>query len=137
MAWTLSRRAAFPVFIAATLACTASNGHTEDGTAPPAVQTGSPDLQQIDHLTPRRDFTGPAPTRFEWTVAKGANEYAIGLWNESDMMVWRQAGISEPSVEYPKDYPLEPGTYYWSVTGLRDGEPIAHSGLSAFVVLPK
>jgi hypothetical protein len=52
-------------------------------------------------------------------------------------MVWRQSGLRQPSVEFPKDNPLEPGTYYWSVTGLREGQPIAHSGLSAFVVMPQ
>jgi hypothetical protein len=128
-------RATVVMLIAICLACTSSRGQTESSadSAPPVSGSQS---QLIEHLTPRRDFTGPAPTRFEWTAAKGANEYAIGMWNEADTMVWRQSGLREPAVEFPKGNPLEPGTYYWSVTGLRDGEPIAHSGLSAFVVMP-
>ena len=132
----LLHRSTVATLIVIGLACTSSRGQTESApqSSPPAGRT---EQQLIDHLTPRRDFTGPAPTRFEWSAAKGANEYAIGLWNESDTMVWRQSGIAQTSVEYPKDYPLEPGTYYWSVTGLHDGQPIAHSGLSAFVVMAK
>jgi hypothetical protein len=128
------RRATVVVMIAIGLACMPSRGQSESN-ADPGAAANNTQPQLIDHLTPRRDSTGPAPTRFEWTAATGADEYAIGLWNEADTMVWRQAGLSATSVPFPKDYPLEPGTYYWSVTGLRGGEPIAHSGLSAFVVL--
>jgi hypothetical protein len=129
-------RATAVILIAVGLACTSSIGQTES--APGSAQaSGSDQPPLIDHVTPRRDFTGPAPTRFEWTAVKDADEYAIGLWNEVDTMVWRQSGLRQPSVEFPKDNPLEPGTYYWSVTGLREGQPIAHSGLSAFVVMPQ
>jgi hypothetical protein len=119
------------------LACTSSRGQSEtlQQSAPPSSGSSS-ESQLIEHVTPRRDSTGPAPARFEWTAIDDANEYAIGMWNEADTMVWRQSGLAEPAVEFPEDNPLEPGTYYWSVTALRDGQPIAHSGLSAFVVMP-
>jgi hypothetical protein len=133
MSRTLSRPVVFAALVL-TLACTSSGVQTE--AAPPQEQTGSRGQALIDHVTPRRDFTGPAPTKFEWTAAAGADEYAIGVWNESDMMVWRQAGIPQPSVGLPAEIVLEPGTYYWSIVGLREGQPIAQSGLSAFVVMP-
>lgn len=131
----LSRPAVVLALVVTTLACTSSDVQSEGAPqeSPPASKS---DAQLIDHVTPRRDFTGPAPTRFEWTAAKGADEYAIGLWNESDTMLWRQAGLRETSVAVPEEVPLEPGTYFWSVVGLRDGRPIAESGLSAFVVMP-
>lgn len=123
------------VALALGVACTSSRSHGESVTqSAPASNSHEP--QFIDHVTPRRDSTGPTPARFEWTSVEGANEYALALWNEADTMVWKHTGIREPRVEFPKDNQLEPGTYYWSVTALRDGQPIAHSGLSAFVVLP-
>ena len=121
--------------LAVGVACTSSRQQSES-VAQTAAPPASHEQQLIDHLIPRRDSTGRTPARFEWTSIQGANEYAIGLWNEADTMVWRQSGLSEASVEFPKDNPIEPGTYYWSVTALRDGQPIAHSGLSAFVVMP-
>jgi len=38
------------------------------------------------------------------------------------------------SVARPDDVNFEPGTYFWSVSALRNGEELADSGLSAFVV---
>jgi hypothetical protein len=116
------------------LACT-SSAESEAVPQQPAPPPGKSDVLVIDHITPRRDFTGPAPTRFEWTPVAGADEYAIGLWNESDTLVWRQGGIEQAGVSVPEELSLEPGTYYWSVVGVKDGRPIAESGLSAFVVL--
>lgn len=133
---TLSRRSVLAGCVVVTLACTSSPAQTE-GVPQEATPPSKADAQLIDHVTPRRDFVGPAPARFEWTAATGADEYAIGLWNESDTMLWRQAGLREPAAMIPKEVELEPGTYFWSVVGLREGRPIAESGLSAFVVMPR
>ena len=35
-----------------------------------------------------------------------------------------------------EDVPLEPGTYFWSISALREDNQIAESGLAAFVVRP-
>lgn len=88
----------------------------------------------IDHIAPRRDSTGPRPATFEWTGVPGADQYAIGMWNEVDRMMWSQSGITKTTVELPKELVLDFGTYFWSVTALRDGHPIADSGLAAFVI---
>ena len=52
----------------------------------------------------------------------------------SDVLVWRQNNIPTNSVETPEDVQLDPGTYFWSVSALREGRELADSGLSAFVV---
>ena len=113
-------------------------------THPGAAQQASPSssasrgtasaAQRLDHVMPARDSVGSAPKTFTWTVVQGADSYAIGIWNEVDVMVWRQNNIPTNSVTRPDDVPLEPGTYFWSVSALRNGEEIADSGLSAFVV---
>jgi len=77
---------------------------------------------------------GPAPTRFAWTAIDGADLYAIGIWNEVDVLIWRQDNIASSSVTLPDTVQLEPGTYFWAVSALREGSQIAESGLAAFVV---
>jgi len=44
--------------------------------------------------------------------------------------------MSEPIIAQKSPYvqKVEPGTYFWSVSALRNGEELADSGLSAFVV---
>ena len=75
-----------------------------------------------------------SPSRFVWTKIDGADSYSIGVWNEVDMLVWRQNNIATTSVTVPEDVRLEPGTYFWSVSALREGQQVAESGLAAFVV---
>jgi hypothetical protein len=104
-----------------------------DSSATTSPKEGRPPT--IDHLLPPRDSTGAIPPLFAWTEFAGADRYAIGLWNEVDVMVWRRDDVRTSSVEWPADLRVEPGTYYWSVTALRDDRPVAESGLSAFVVL--
>ena len=128
-----SCRALVAALVVFSLACTSS---AQSDTASPQAPPNKSDAQLIDHIAPRRDSSGPPPAKLEWTAAKGADEYAIGLWNESDTLVWRQGGITEPTIPMPTELALEPGTYYWSVVGVKEGRPIAESGLSAFVVLP-
>lgn len=90
---------------------------------------------RLDHLMPARDSQGSLPKRFEWTAVPGADEYSIGVWNEIDMLVWRHDRIAETSF-VPTDLELAPGTYFWTISALKDGDEIASSGLSAFVVRP-
>lgn len=100
-----------------------------------AAQAQDPTRSQIiDHVSPARDSQGKAPKLFSWTAVRGADSYSIGVWTEVDQLLWRQNNIPTTSVERPEDVKLEPGTYFWSVSALRDGQQIAESGLSAFVV---
>lgn len=96
---------------------------------------GGASSPRLDHLIPVRDSQGSLPTRFEWTAVPGATSYSIGVWNEVDMMIWRHDKIETNSF-VPTDLRLEPGTYFWTISALRDGDEIAASGLSAFVVRP-
>ena len=143
----LSRRAfarQLPVLGAAgfALAC-AAPADTRDvsasaGDTPPAPTAtqggGGQGVHVIDHVSPRRDFVGGQPGRFAWSAAPGADRYAIGVWNEVDRLIWRQDDVSGTSIDRPAGFDLEPGTYFWSVTGLQQGREIARSGLAAFVV---
>jgi hypothetical protein len=117
--------------VAVAVACTAPPGR---GEAPqPTAQPGGGGVT-LDHLVPARDSVGGIPTRFEWTAVEGADEYAIGVWSEVDVLVWRQGDLHEPSVAWPAEIQLEPGTYFWAVVALRQGRSLADSGRSAFVV---
>ena len=91
-------------------------------------------MPTIEHVTPARDSVGPAPKRFEWTPVKGAESYAIGVWSEVDVLWWRADNIPTNSVAWGGERPLEPGTYFWSVTAVRGDRAIADSGLAGFVV---
>lgn len=91
-------------------------------------------LPTIDHVAPARDSVGAPPLRFEWTAAQGAEQYAIGVWDDVDRLIWRADRIQGTSVDLPKDVELVFGTYFWSVIALNDGRPVAESGRSAFVV---
>lgn len=115
--------------ITAATACTPSAAR--NGGAP--AQTGARG-RNVDHILPARDSIGAAPTRFTWTAIDGADLYAIGIWNEVDVLVWRQDNITSTSVTLPDEVRLEPGTYFWAVSALREGSQIAESGLAAFVV---
>jgi hypothetical protein len=110
----------------------------------PAVQTlavgitraaGEQGTPSIRHLVPEPDSSGEAPKRFEWTPVKGADRYAISVFNEIDTTVWEQDDMREPRVDWPKDLRVDTGTYFWVVAALKDDRPIAQSGRAAFVVL--
>src|SRR5262245_54220948 len=123
------------VVAAVAVSCTHPGGSqhaTPSAVAPPRGNLAG--SQRLDHVTPARDSVGSAPRTFSWTVVQGADSYSIGVWNEVDVLVWRQNNIPTNSVTRPDDVPLEPGTYFWSVSALRNGEEVADSGLSAFVV---
>lgn len=96
---------------------------------------GGASAPKLDHVMPARDSQGSLPKRFEWTPVAGADSYSIGIWNEVDMLIWRKDQIPTNSFE-PTDLRLDPGTYFWTISALKDGEEIAASGLSAFVVRP-
>lgn len=89
----------------------------------------------IAHLVPRPDFVGPTPTRLEWSAAAGVETYTLKVENEIEIPVFDQEGITGTSVPWPKEARLEPGTYYWRISGIKGGRIVADSGRAAFVVL--
>jgi hypothetical protein len=91
-------------------------------------------VETIDHVSPARDSVGKMPKLFQWTAAKDAEEYSIGIWNEVDRLVWRRDHITATSTPFPEEMEMEPGTYFWTVAALKGGQQIADSGLAAFVV---
>lgn len=99
----------------------------------PSGQTASAD-QMIEHITPRRDSVGSLPEKFEWTAVPKADRYALGIWTEFDVLVFSQENLTSNSLVWPPENKLDMGTYFWSVTALRQGRPIAESGLAAFVI---
>lgn len=137
------QRAALAVLASATFAC--AHGAAGQGSTQPVrgVQAVNAQLEgqagkapRLDHLIPSRDSQGSVPKLFEWTAVPGADSYSIGVWNEVDMLLWRQDRIATNSYDSSQTLRLEPGTYFWAVSALREGEEIAASGLSAFVVRP-
>ena len=125
----ISRWAAIVAVVVIGLACAGPDSDTR-AESPAATADQAP---LIDHLSPRRDSVGGVPTYFEWTKIEKADRYHISLWNDVDLMVWRQ-NVHETRVEWPKGEPLEPGTYFWAVSAFSGDRPIAESGRAAFVV---
>jgi len=92
-------------------------------------------LLTIDPVVPRRDFTGAQPDRFEWTAVKSADHYAIGVFNEVDVILWRNDDVAGNSIPWPTGLKLDGGTYFWSVTALQGERVIGDSGRTAFVIM--
>ena len=101
---------------------------------PPPADVAAITTQPIDHVVPKRDFVGPAPTRLEWTLVEGADSYHVTVVTEIDSVVLEHAGARSPSMAWPSEIRLEPGTYFWRVVARRGGRAIADSGRAAFVV---
>jgi hypothetical protein len=114
------------------LACVSREGAADAST--PSAQSAPIERIQIQHLVPRPNFVGPLPVRLEWTAAAGVDFYEIGVENEIEIPVFDQGGITTTSVPWPKEAKVEPGTYYWRITGYKDGRLVADSGRAAFVV---
>src|SRR5436190_19816218 len=122
------------LFVLLSLACA-------PGSSAPAAETPAPvevaaiQKLQIEHVTPRRDYVGPLPTKLEWTAADGVDSYAISVENEIEIAVFDQEGIKTTSVPWPKEVRIDAGTYFWRIVGLKGDKIIADSGRAAFVVM--
>ena len=114
------------------IACSAPlNGRDDPAAAPPAAQD---DMVVIDHLAPKRDSTGAQPVRFEWSAVKGADGYIISMYDDIDILLWRQH-VSGTTVDWPKQLTVPQGTYFWDVAAVRDEQVIGRAGRAAFVIL--
>jgi hypothetical protein len=133
--WTVVAVAA-TLMVAAAIACRADTpAAAQAGQDRAAQQTAQP--QDIRHLEPSPDSVGPQPLRFRWSPADAADSYTLRIWNEADVRVYSETGITTTSAEVPKDSEIPPGTYFWAVVGMRGEQPVAESGLAAFVVQTK
>jgi hypothetical protein len=119
-------------FVLLSLACIPRDS-TPQSAAP--VEVAAIQKIQIEHVTPRRDFVGPLPTKLEWTAADGVDSYAVSVENEIELPVFDQEGITTTSVPWPKEVRIDSGTYFWRIVGLKGGKVIADSGRAAFVVM--
>jgi hypothetical protein len=114
------------------LACVAPGNAPEASTG--SAQIDKIDRVKIEHVVPRPDFVGPLPTRLEWTAAAGVDNYTVSVENEIEIPVFDQDGVTTTSVPWPTEVRIEPGTYYWRITGMKGDRLIADSGRAAFVV---
>lgn len=128
--------------LATTMAC--AHGAASQAGGPPRgataiarqIEGSGREAPRLDHLIPARDSQGSVPKLFEWTAVAGADSYSIGIWNEVDMLIWRQDHIQATSFDSSQSLRLDPGTYFWSISALKGDDEITSSGLSAFVVRP-
>ena len=125
------RRAVRLLFVVFSVACMSREG--TPAAAAPAEEAKIQTIE-IEHVTPRPDYVGPTPTKFEWTAADGADSYAVSVENEIEIGVFDQSGITGTSTPWPAGIKVEPGTYFWRIVGLKAGRVIADSGRAAFVV---
>jgi hypothetical protein len=117
---------------AGVLAARASEGR--DGGAPGAAMRHQAAPGDIKHLEPRPDSVGPQPERFSWTKVDTADSYTLRIWNEADVRVVSETGLTVTTIDFPKDIDMPAGTYFWSIVGMRGDQAVAESGLAAFVV---
>src|SRR5688572_22288223 len=105
------------LFALLSLACAPRESPPDPAAAPPDVAL----IQKIriEHVTPRPDYVGPTPVLLEWTAAGGADSYAVSVENEIEIPVFDQDRITTTSVPWPKEVRVEPGTYYWRITGTK------------------
>jgi hypothetical protein len=101
---------------------------------PAAARQPAAESRDIRHLEPAPDSVGPQPLHFRWSAVSAADSYTLRIWNEADVRVYSEAGITTTSVDVPKDSEIPAGTYFWAVVGMRGEQPVAESGLAAFVV---
>jgi hypothetical protein len=101
-------------------------------TSAPAAAAGQ--SGDIKHLEPTPDSIGPQPARFRWTAVDAAESYTVRIWNEADVRVASETGLTTTSIDFPKDADMPAGTYFWSIVAMRGDQAIAESGLAAFVV---
>ena len=108
--------------------------HSAQEVAAPAAAVAPITRDTIEHVTPKRDFVGAAPSRLEWTAVDGVDSYGVTVMNEVDALLVEYRGVKRTSIDWPKEVKLEPGTYFWRVVGVNDGRSVADSGRAAFVV---
>ena len=115
--------------------CTQATKGQSPNAAVREAGTSLQQLQNIDPVLPQRDYTGKQPDQFQWTAVKGADHYAIGIFNEVDVILWRNDDVPTNSIAWPAGLKLDGGTYFWSVSALQGERTIGDSGRTAFVIM--
>jgi hypothetical protein len=80
------------------------------------------------------------PMLFKWKRLEGAETYVLELFNEALLSVWKSPEIALTQLVLPPDVVehLQPGQrYFWLITAFSDGEKVAESDLSQFMVTQK
>ena len=122
------------VSVGAAIACSADARASAETAAIQAAGQGAARTQDIRHLEPRPDSVGPQPERFAWSKVEAADSYTLRIWNEADTRVVSEEGLTTTTVDFPKENDMPAGTYFWAIVGMRGDQPVAESGLAAFVV---
>jgi hypothetical protein len=120
--------------VGAAIACSADTRVSAETAAVQAAGQGAARTQDIRHLEPRPDSVGPQPERFAWSKVEAADSYTLRIWNEADTRVVSEEGLTTTTVDFPKENDMPAGTYFWAIVGMRGDQPVAESGLAAFVV---
>ena len=123
------------LFVLVGLACAPREVTPAANATPETVAVAAIQKIEIEHVTPRRDFVGPLPTKLEWTAVPGVDSYSIKVEDEIEIPVFDQDGITTTSVPWPKEVRIPAGTYFWRIVAMKGGRLIADSGRSAFVVI--
>ena len=126
--------AGMAVAVSATLACGSDSSASAESAPGQSASRGAASSREIRHLEPRPDFVGPQPERFTWSKVEGADTYTLRIWNEADTRVLSEEGLTTTTVDFPKENDMPAGTYFWAIVGMRGDQPVAESGLAAFVV---
>jgi hypothetical protein len=117
------------LFCVAGLACGAVSQASSGSSEVALIQKDT-----IEHITPRRDYVGPHPTKLEWTEVPGAESYAVTVENEIELVMMEKEGLTTTSMPWPKEVHLDPGTYFWRITAIKGNRILADSGRAAFLV---
>jgi hypothetical protein len=125
-----SRLLAAALLVVTSIACAPEPAAAAASAAAGAVEQP----RDIKHVEPSPDSVGPQPVRFSWTKVDAAESYTLRIWNEADVRVVSETGLTVTSIDFPKDMDMPAGTYFWSIVAMRGEDAVAESGLAAFVV---
>jgi len=110
----------------------------------PLMRPGVPEPEVTRTLSPAPTvvLTTPvgtvssAPSMFQWQPVAGSQTYRIRVFSEQGVPLWTSADVAGTSVARPDSVPLPAGRYFWRVTARADGEILAESALTPFVISP-
>jgi len=110
----------------------------------PLMRSSAPEPEVTRTLSPAPTVVLTAPlgtvalgsALFEWQAVPGAQAYRVRLFSEQGVPLWTSADVAGTSVARPDSVPLPAGRYFWRVTARADGEILAESALTPFVISP-
>jgi hypothetical protein len=103
--------------------------------APQRETRTAPAASVVTLVAPLGDVTA-APSVFRWNAVDGARAYRVRLSSDEGVPIWTRDEVEGTSVRLPDSISLRRGRYFWRVTASADGDVIAESALTPFVVRP-